>query len=67
MYNPDVLADLTVKNGAKIKRSTKEINDNIAASPQAKIVVRGSTYFEVEEGSDTISVALDVSWRHGNN
>ena len=61
MYNPDVLADLTVKNGAKIKRSTKEINDDIAASPQAKIVVRGSTYFEVEEGSDTISVALDVS------
>lgn len=47
MYNPDVLADLTVKNGAKIKRSTKEINDDIAASPQAKIVVRGSTYFEV--------------------
>lgn len=61
MYNPSLLADLAVKNGAKIKRSTKEINDNIAASPQAKIVVRGSTYFEVEEGSDTISVALDVS------
>lgn len=61
MYNPSLLADLAIKNGAKIKRSRKEINDAIAASPQAKIVVRGSTYFEVEEGSDTISVALDVS------
>lgn len=61
MYDPSLLADLAIKNGAKIKRSRKEINDAIAASPQAKIVVRGSTYFEVEEGSDTISVALDVS------
>lgn len=38
MYNPSLLADLAVKNGAKIKRSTKEINDAILASPQAKIV-----------------------------
>lgn len=33
MYNPDVLADLTVKNGAKIKRSADEIGDAVLASP----------------------------------
>lgn len=61
MYDPSLLADLAVKNGAKIKRSQWEINDAIAASPQAKIVVSDSTCFEVEEGSDIIIVDLNVS------
>lgn len=61
MYDPSLLADLTVKNGAKIKRSQWEINDAIAASPQAKIVVSDSTRFDVEEGSDFIIVDLNVS------
>lgn len=66
MYNPSLLADLAVKNGAKIKRSTKEINDAILASPQAKIVpfntpanfFKRDTSFEVSEGSDTITVSF---------
>lgn len=66
MYDPSLLADLAVKNGAKIKRSTKEINDAILASPQAKIVpfntpanfFKRDTSFEVSEGSDTITVSF---------
>lgn len=66
MYNPSLLADLALKNGAKIKRSTKEINDAILASPQAKIVpfntpanfFKRDTSFEVSEGSDTITVSF---------
>lgn len=66
MYDPSLLADLAVKNGAKIKRSIKEINDAILASPQAKIVpfntpanfFKRDTSFEVSEGSDTITVSF---------
>lgn len=53
MYNPDVLADLTVKNGAKIKRSADEIGDAVLASPQAKVAEFDEPdyiHFEVEEG-----------------
>lgn len=66
MYNPSLLTDLALKNGAKIKRSTKEIYDAILASPQAKIVpfntpanfFERDTSFEVSEGSDTITVSF---------
>lgn len=42
MYNPNALSDLVVNNGAKIKHSRQEINDAIAASPSAKIVVHNN-------------------------
>lgn len=66
MYNPSLLTDLALKNGAKIKRSTKEIYDAILASPQAKIMpfstpanfFERDTSFEVSEGSDTITVSF---------
>lgn len=66
MYDPSLLADLAVKNGAKIKRSMKEIHDAILASPQAKITpfktpanfFDSDASFEVQEGSDTITVSL---------
>lgn len=69
MYNPSLLADLAVKNGAKIKRSTKEINDAILASPQAKITpfktpanfFDSDASFEVQEGSDTITISFEAT------
>ena len=63
MYNPSLLTDLALKNGAKIKRSADEIGDAVLASPQAKAAEFDEPdyiHFEVEEGSDDINVTFGV-------
>lgn len=62
MYNPGALTELVLKNGAKIKRSRREINDAIAASPQAKIVVHNDDVrFYVGEESECIVASFITS------
>lgn len=59
MYNPSLLTDIALKNGAKIKRSADEIGGAVLASPQAKVAEFDEPdyiHFEVEEGSDDINV-----------
>lgn len=61
MYNPSLLTDIALKNGAKIKRSADEIGDAVLASPQAKVAEFDEPdyiHFEVEEGSDDINVTF---------
>lgn len=61
MYDPGALTELALKNGAKIKRSADEIGNAVLASPQAKVAEFDEPdyiHFEVEEGSDTISVTF---------
>jgi hypothetical protein len=61
VYNPSLLTDIALKNGAKIKRSADEIGDAVLASPQAKVAEFDEPdyiHFEVEEGSDDINVTF---------